>query len=88
MTLSRFGPLLLAGLYALTLAAQKAAPANDTDALAKAPFGGGGGRITRLGFQPVNMQVNFYGNAVHPSGASSWDMRIQIALLYPQKPKP
>jgi len=52
------------------------------------PFGGGVGRITRLGPQPVNMQVNFYGNAVHPSGASSWGLRIQIALLYPQKPKP
>ncbi len=34
------------------------------------------------------MQVNFYGNAVHPSGASSWGLRLQIALLYPQKPKP
>jgi hypothetical protein len=52
------------------------------------PVGGGVGRITRLGPQPVNMAVNFYGNAVHPSGASSWGMRFQIALLYPQKPKP
>jgi hypothetical protein len=52
------------------------------------PFGGGAGRITRLGPQPVNIAVNFYGNAVHPSGASSWGMRLQIALLYPQKPKP
>jgi hypothetical protein len=52
------------------------------------PFGGGVGRITRIGYQPVNMSVNFYGNAVHPPGASSWGMRLQIALLYPQKPKP
>jgi hypothetical protein len=52
------------------------------------PFGGGVGRITRLGPQPVNMALNFYGNVVHPSGASSWGMRFQIALLYPQKPKP
>jgi len=52
------------------------------------PVGGGIGRVTRLGFQPVNMALNFYGNVVHPSGASSWGMRIQIALLYPQKPKP
>jgi hypothetical protein len=52
------------------------------------PVGGGVGRITRLGLQPVNMAVNFYGNVVHPSGASSWGMRFQIALLYPQKPKP
>jgi hypothetical protein len=52
------------------------------------PVGGGVGRVTRLGFQPVNMALNFYGNVVHPSGASSWGMRFQIALLYPQKPKP
>ena len=52
------------------------------------PFGGGIGRITRLGPQPVNLALNFYGNVVRPSGASSWGMRFQIALLYPQKPKP
>lgn len=51
------------------------------------PFGGGVGRVTRLGSQPVNVSINFYGNAVHPSGASSWGMRLQLALLYPKKPK-
>jgi hypothetical protein len=29
-------------------------------------FGGGAGRITKLGFQPVNVGIQFYGNAVHP----------------------
>jgi hypothetical protein len=52
------------------------------------PFGGGVGRVMRLGYQPVNLSLNFYGNAVHPPGASSWGMRLQIALLYPKKPKP
>jgi hypothetical protein len=42
----------------------------------------------RLGYQPVNLSLNFYGNAVHPPGASSWGMRLQVALLYPKKPKP
>lgn len=51
------------------------------------PFGGGPGRITHLGPQPVNIGVQFYGNAVHPVGGSSWGMRLQLALLYPQKPK-
>jgi hypothetical protein len=51
------------------------------------PFGGGVGRVMRLGTQPVNLSANFYGNAIHPPGASSWGMRLQIALLYPQKPK-
>lgn len=66
-----------------------AANGNDTTSGGRwtVPLGGGLGRITRLGPQPVNIAVNFYGNAVHPSGASSWGMRLQIALLYPQKPK-
>jgi hypothetical protein len=51
------------------------------------PFGGGVGRVMRLGYQPVNISLNFYGNAVHPPGASSWSMRLQLALLYPKKPK-
>ena len=51
------------------------------------PYGGGVGRVTRMGFQPINFSVNFYGNAVHPPGASSWGMRLQVALLFPQKPK-
>ena len=51
------------------------------------PYGGGVGRVTRMGLQPINFSVNFYGNAVHPPGASPWGMRLQIALLFPQKPK-
>jgi hypothetical protein len=50
------------------------------------PYGGGVGRVMRLGMQPVNISANFYGNAVHPPGASSWGMRLQIALLFPKKP--
>ncbi len=34
------------------------------------PMGGGVGRIMRLGFQPVNIGLQFYANAVHPPGAS------------------
>jgi hypothetical protein len=51
------------------------------------PFGGGVGRIMRLGFQPVNLSAAFYGNAIHPQGGSPWNMRLQIALLYPKMPK-
>jgi len=42
------------------------------------------GRIMKLGFQPVNLTAQFYGNAVHPVGGSPWTMRLQIALLYPK----
>ncbi|HYX53609.1 MAG TPA: hypothetical protein VE783_09155 [Candidatus Limnocylindrales bacterium] len=48
------------------------------------PVGGGVGRITKMGFQPINASLQFYGNAAHPAGASSWSMRTQIALLFPQ----
>jgi hypothetical protein len=51
------------------------------------PFGGGVGRIMRLGFQPVNLSAAFYGNAIHSQGGSPWNMRLQIALLYPKMPK-
>jgi hypothetical protein len=51
------------------------------------PFGGGVGRIMRLGFQPVNLQAQLYGNAVHPPGASPWALKMQIAFLFPKLSK-
>jgi hypothetical protein len=51
------------------------------------PFGGGIGQIRRLGFQPINWTVQFYGNAIHPPGGSPWSFKFQIALLYPKIPK-
>ena len=51
------------------------------------PFGGGIGRIMKLGFQPVNLSAQFYGNAVYPAGTSPWGMRLQIAFLFPKLSK-
>jgi hypothetical protein len=51
------------------------------------PFGGGVGRIMKLGAQPVSLTAQFYGNAVHPEGTSSWTMRLQIAFLFPKLTK-
>lgn len=48
------------------------------------PFGGGIGRIMKLGNQPVSLTGQFYGNAVHPAGTPSWSMRLQIAFLFPK----
>lgn len=48
------------------------------------PVGGGVGRVMKLGFQPVNISAAFYGNPVSPLGASTWSMRLQIALLFPK----
>ncbi len=51
------------------------------------PFGGGVGRIMKLGFQPVNISASFYGNSVHPPGASPWGLRLQFVLLFPKLTK-
>jgi hypothetical protein len=53
------------------------------------PIGGGIGRIMRLGFQPVNVSVQAYGNVKRPNNFPSptWQLRFQIAFLYPKKPK-
>jgi len=51
------------------------------------PVGGGLGRIVKLGFQPVNISGQFYGNAVHPVSGSPWSMRLQIAFLFPKLSK-
>jgi hypothetical protein len=41
----------------------------------------------KLGSQAVNVGHQFYGNAVHPAGGSPWSLRLQIAFLYPKKPR-
>jgi hypothetical protein len=50
------------------------------------PFGGGVGRVMRLGTQPANIMAQFYGNAVRPANGSPWGMRLQIAFLFPKRP--
>ena len=53
------------------------------------PIGGGIGRIIRLGFQPVNVNVQAYGNVKRPNNFPSptWQLKFQIAFLYPKRPK-
>jgi hypothetical protein len=51
------------------------------------PFGGGIGRITKFGAQPVSLIAQFYGNAVHPANSPSWTMRLQISFLFPKLSK-
>jgi hypothetical protein len=49
------------------------------------PVGGGFGRVFRVGDQPVNASIAGYYNAIHPTGTSDWQMRVQVSLLYPEK---
>lgn len=48
------------------------------------PFGGGVGRIMKVGFQPINISAQVYANAAYPSGGSPWGIRLQIAFLFPK----
>jgi hypothetical protein len=54
------------------------------------PFGGGIGRIFKIGNQPVNGSISAYYNAIRPHTLPSptWQLRLQLALLYPRIPKP
>ncbi len=48
------------------------------------PFGGGIGRIMKIGAQPVNLTAQFYSIPYRPAGTPSWSMRLQIAFLFPK----
>jgi len=48
------------------------------------PIGGGPGRIWKFGHQAVNVQTFFFGNVVHPQGASTWTFRMAFTLLFPK----
>ena len=41
----------------------------------------------KLGFQPVNVTAQVYGNAVHPPGVSPWGLRFQLVFLFPKLTK-
>ena len=49
------------------------------------PIGGGFGRVFRVGDQPVNAQVQAFYNVERPTGASDWQLRFDVALLFPVK---
>ena len=49
------------------------------------PVGGGFGRVFRVGDQPVNAQIQAFYNVERPTGASDWQLRTSIALLFPVK---
>src|SRR5208282_5455610 len=51
------------------------------------PMGGGVGRIMKLGFQPVNISAEAYGNTKYPTDSSTWTLRLQFTLLFPKLTK-
>jgi hypothetical protein len=51
------------------------------------PFGGGIGRVFKMGDQPVNVQVQNFYNAIHPKTLPhpQWQFRVDFILLFPEK---
>ena len=47
------------------------------------PFGGGFGKIFKIGKQPFNASLQAYYSAVKPDDGAEWQLRFQIQLLFP-----
>jgi hypothetical protein len=56
----------------------------DSDDQWTVPFGGGLGKIFRIGKQPVNAQVQAFYNAVKPDNGADWTLRLQLQFLFPK----
>lgn len=48
------------------------------------PVGGGIGKLVLFGTKPVDFFAGFYGNVVKPDGGPSWQMLLQMTLLFPK----
>jgi hypothetical protein len=49
------------------------------------PVGGGVGKLVMLGARPVDFAATFYGNAVTPVGMPTWQMNLQMTLMFPKE---
>jgi hypothetical protein len=56
----------------------------DSDNTWTVPFGGGLGKIFKIGKQPVNGQVGAYYNATKPDSGADWQLRLQLQFLFPK----
>lgn len=48
------------------------------------PFGGGVGKIFRIGKQPMNAQVQAFYNVAKPDNGPDWTLRLQLQFLFPK----
>jgi hypothetical protein len=48
------------------------------------PFGGGAGKVFKLGKQPININAQVYNNVARPDGWGDWQARLQVQLLFPK----
>lgn len=48
------------------------------------PFGGGVGKIFKIGNQPLNAQVKAFYNVEKPDNGPDWALRLQLQFLFPK----
>jgi len=48
------------------------------------PVGGGAGKIVKLGWQPLNLQLQAFYNVERPDNGPDWQLRFQILFLFPK----
>ena len=48
------------------------------------PFGGGIGKVFRIGRQPMNVNTQVFYNVERPTNGARWQWRFQIQLLFPK----
>ena len=57
----------------------------DSDNRWTVPFGGGVGKIFKIGKQPINGQISAYYNVAKPDSGADWQLRLQLQFLFPKK---
>jgi len=48
------------------------------------PFGGGAGRVFRVGKQALNTSLQAYYNVERPTFGADWQVRLQVSFLFPK----
>jgi len=48
------------------------------------PFGGGIGKLTRFGNQPVDFKLQAFGNVEKPDGGPEWSLQFAVKFLFPK----
>ena len=56
----------------------------DSDNTWTVPFGGGFGKIFRIGTQPMNASLSTYYNVEKPDFGADWQIRAQLQFLFPK----
>ena len=48
------------------------------------PLGGGVGKLTRFGEQPVDFKLQAFGNVEKPNGGPEWSLQLAVKFLFPK----